>query len=557
MSGSGDTLATPPLDQRWSFRVLAEAIKDPVVIWSPLRDEAGDIVDFVYEFVNGAAVDTIGIPSADLVGHRLLEVLPMHRGLGLFDRYREVASTGKSDLIEIPWFEDGNVAGAFEASVSVIGDDVVSVARNVTDRVLAEQRIASSENRYRSLVAELPIPVWINGDDGVIVANDATAALVGFSSASELIGNDFSRYLAADSFRPGDRLSHLAESGEATQSFEVIADLHAGRRHLHVHRRIIDFEGSPVAMWAAIDITDRVAAEHQVEQERQLLRATFASVHSGLLAIDADGMIVDVNQRFLDLTGGPHSIGQQFHDIEREYMVCDEHGEPFPPHRRPVERSMAGEDVTDVDSVFRWPDGRELIVLVSAVPIRSDGAMVGVVLTIQDVTALRAAEAELRALATVDQLTGLPNRRAVLAHLDHAIAKQPTPSDELTVLFLDLDGLKRVNDTLGHEAGDELLGTVGQRLGAMMRSDDLIGRVGGDEFVAVLERLSAEETGNLVARIEAEVARPYELDAGTATIGVSIGKAVHATSHTAQAMLADADAEMYRRKRERSHGQAD
>jgi diguanylate cyclase (GGDEF)-like protein len=229
--------------------------------------------------------------------------------------------------------------------------------------------------------------------------------------------------------------------------------------------------------------------------------------------------------------------------------------------------------------LLRWPDGSELVILASSSPIYDGDDIVGAVLTIQDVTALRSAEAELRKMATIDQLTGLPNRRAVLAHLDaaierrsaalnrtaelpnrrvdDAIERQSAVSDQLTVLFLDLDGFKSINDTLGHAAGDELLCAVAQRLTAMMRSGDLVGRMGGDEFVAVLERLSPEHTAELAARIEMEIVRPFLLAAGIATIGVSVGQAVHTASHTTDSMLAAADVEMYLTKRARSDDKHD
>jgi chemotaxis family two-component system sensor kinase Cph1 len=236
-------------------------------------------------------------------------------------------------------------------------------------------------------------------------------------------------------------------------------------------------------------------------------------------------------------------------------------------------RALAGETVSNLASLLRWPDGVELVILASASPIYDGDGIVGAVLTIQDVTALRSAEAELRKMATIDQLTGLPNRRAVIAHLDAAIEcrsavlkrlaelpnrrvddateRHPVVSDHLTVLFLDLDGFKSINDTLGHEAGDELLRAVAQRLTSMMRADDLVGRLGGDEFVAVLERPSPQETAELAARIETEISQPFLLAAGIATIGVSIGQAVHTASHTTDSMLAAADVEMYLTKHAR------
>lgn len=138
-------------DERFSFTALAESIDDPVVIWSPLRDDSNEIIDFVYEYVNAAAERTIGISAAELIGQQLLVVLPVHIELGLFDRYRTVATTGTSDVIDIPWFEDGNVAGAFQAAVSRMDDYIVSVARNMTEHVLTEHRLMESERRTRML----------------------------------------------------------------------------------------------------------------------------------------------------------------------------------------------------------------------------------------------------------------------------------------------------------------------------------------------------------------------------------------------------------------------
>jgi diguanylate cyclase (GGDEF)-like protein/PAS domain S-box-containing protein len=590
----GDSAAPQP-DERWPFHVLAEAIKDPVVIWSPWRDDTGDIVDFVYEFVNEAAVQTIGIPAAELLGQRLLEILPVHRELGLFDKYRDVALTGKADLIEIPWFQDGNVAGAFEVSISVIGDGIVSVARDVTERLDAEAKASRSaaihqylaentsellvrltaERTQRLVMDTLGEGVVLQSEEeGVLRANHAASELLGLIEAPEVTLEQISTI--ADIYEAdGSPLDfddtpakRARRSGRAEQGRLLQLRMPDGsHRWIQVNAVVVgnedDTDGDAIkdldapprpvrVLSTMIDLTDRVVAERRVDQERQLLHATFDSVHAGLLAVDADGIIIEVNQHFRDLARGPHQIGQKLADLTYDYSICDERGVPFEPHQRPIERALAGETVTDVTSVLRWRDGDELVVLVSASPIYAADNNVGAVLTMQAVTALRSAEAELRKMATIDHLTGLPNRRALIAHLDDAIERQSAANDQLAVLFLDLDGFKSVNDTLGHEAGDELLRAVAQRLTTMIRSGDLIGRIGGDEFVAVLERLSPQDTDDLAARIEAEISRPFLLAAGTANIGVSIGRAVHTTSLTARTLIAAADVEMYLTKHERS-----
>jgi diguanylate cyclase (GGDEF)-like protein/PAS domain S-box-containing protein len=716
----GDPAAPQPAD-RWPFHVLADSIKDSVIIWSAYRDDTGDIVDFVYEYVNPAAEVNLGVSSSELLGKRMLEAVPVHRELGLFAPYRNVAVTGHTGLVEIPWNQIGGVVGAFEVTVSVLGDGIVSVGRNITERLDAEVELARSTEIRRFLAENNPDLLIRLTADGIVTYSSQP---VGSSrEAAELIGTHF-----ADLVHPDDRgivvdtlesarrtgsMTHADFRMASTASGEfplvalsarcVVEDMEVCEFHIAVYgvregraaeqalavamrkQRVVldtlregvvlqseeegvlfangaasellglveapagvldqigafadlyeadgsplDFDDTPVkrarrsgraergrllqlrlpdgshrwiqvnavliddqedadgdviedlnapprpirVLSTMIELTDRVDADHQADQDHQLLRATFDSVHAGLMAVSSDGKIIQVNQRFRDLTRGAHQVGQTLLALTYDYLICDEHGVPFEVRDRPIVRALDGETTSDLVTVLRWPDGVELIILASASPIYDGDDIVGAVLTIQDVTALRSAEAELRKMATFDQLTGLPNRRAVIAHLDEAIERraaalnrlaelpnrrvddaierQQAISDHLTVLFLDLDGFKSINDTLGHEAGDELLCAVAQRLTAMMRSGDLVGRMGGDEFVAVLERLSPQDTADLATRLEAEISRPFRLAAGIATIGVSIGQAVFTASHTTDSMLAAADVEMYLIKHARS-----
>ena len=145
--------------------------------------------------------------------------------------------------------------------------------------------------------------------------------------------------------------------------------------------------------------------------------------------------------------------------------------------------------------------------------------------------------------ATRDQLTGLLNRRGLV------LTAEQLPG-HLGVLFCDLDGFKGVNDTLGHAAGDELLEKVARRLESRMRADDVLGRMGGDEFVVVVPGASDEDLANLGRRIEVDLGRPFLLEAGMARIGVSIG-AAHAApgQRDLDGLLNQADSLMYEVKR--------
>ncbi|WP_433058760.1 diguanylate cyclase domain-containing protein [Dactylosporangium sp. CS-033363] len=162
---------------------------------------------------------------------------------------------------------------------------------------------------------------------------------------------------------------------------------------------------------------------------------------------------------------------------------------------------------------------------------------------------LRDQEERLRRSALSDLLTALPNRASFLATLESAVARADGGGPPFTLLFLDLDGFKKVNDTLGHAAGDELLVHVAKRIRGSLRSSDVAARFGGDEFLVLLPGVT---TGlvqtEIVDRLGAAIRAPFNLAAGPVRIGVSIGASTSELHRTAEQLLHDADAAMYRVK---------
>jgi chemotaxis family two-component system sensor kinase Cph1 len=160
---------------------------------------------------------------------------------------------------------------------------------------------------------------------------------------------------------------------------------------------------------------------------------------------------------------------------------------------------------------------------------------------------LRRAESKLAALAVYDPLTGLPNRRLLLERLEHALSRlsRGTPS---ALLYIDLDGFKTLNDSYGHEAGDQLLVHVAGQLTAATRADDTVARLGGDEFVVLCEDSSIEAAEVVAARIAQALRVPVMVADRTIAVTASIGVAAARASHGAMELLSDADAAMYRAK---------
>jgi diguanylate cyclase (GGDEF)-like protein len=200
-------------------------------------------------------------------------------------------------------------------------------------------------------------------------------------------------------------------------------------------------------------------------------------------------------------------------------------------------------------------DGAERPTEVTSTPLHGlGGAVIGRVLVCRDVGPALALTQALNHRATHDSLTTLPNRRGLFERLEAALAAASAAGHPAAVGFLDVDGMKAVNDTHGHATGDELLVSVADRLRALVRGADTVSRLGGDEFVVVLSRVErARDAEALLRVLGAAVALPHRLSSAVVRVDVSAGLACYPDhGHTAAELLARADRAMYVAKQARS-----
>jgi len=226
----------------------------------------------------------------------------------------------------------------------------------------------------------------------------------------------------------------------------------------------------------------------------------------------------------------------------------------FPAEDLPLTRALHGESTDQVEAISRTPDRGDTWISISGRPIEDEEeTIIGGVVVFADVTERKRFELELQRLAVVDELTGLLNRRGFLETAARELALASRLHHEAVVLFMDVDGLKRVNDTLGHDEGSRLLADAAGVLARVARSSDVVGRLGGDEFcvlaigqarsamIAVEDRIRDE-----IRKHNATAERPYEL-------AMSIGAARFDPNdpEDLDELIAQADALMYEQKRQR------
>jgi diguanylate cyclase (GGDEF)-like protein len=292
------------------------------------------------------------------------------------------------------------------------------------------------------------------------------------------------------------------------------------------------------------DISPEVAATEALAAETELLALLTESLPVGVAKFDAHGRIEHANGRLAALLA-PQCPSDLFEEAAR--------GELEPPELGAAFGALLHDGAASLLIVeHAGPSGLIRHLEWTIRPVIADtGEVTGGVACVADVTEAVELGAALEHRATTDALTGCLNRAGTLAALEQAIATV-RPNEGVGLLFIDLNGFKRVNDARGHAIGDAVLEVVASRLRGALRVGDLLGRLGGDEFVVIAPRLGSATAAHLLA---GRMSRQLH---GVATIGdisvgisASVGVAWSATS-TASELLAHADSAMYAGKQTRS-----
>jgi len=212
-------------------------------------------------------------------------------------------------------------------------------------------------------------------------------------------------------------------------------------------------------------------------------------------------------------------------------------------------RLLSGESIQRLETVRQRKDGSRIPVEITSTMLHDEaGVMTGGVGVIVDISERRKIEQQLRHAAYHDALTGLPNRALFDEHVVAAFHRLARSRGVLTMLMLDLNGFKKINDTLGHAAGDQLLIAVARRLRTQVRASDTVARLGGDEFVVLVDG-ACSLAESLAERIIDSLTVPVATVAGDLVVGISVGIAsTHVATTPPQELLRRADVAMYAAK---------
>jgi diguanylate cyclase (GGDEF)-like protein/PAS domain S-box-containing protein len=592
-----------------------------------------------------------------------------------------IDSTVGQSWSDAKWVSATLLACNLTAAVLLLG--LICWNTRITHKLRTALRTAEGErSKYQRFFDEHPLPIWIFDDASldIVAANSAAQLAYGYSE-TELLS------MSLYDVRPADEVARLDKTIAKRRERAYVEAQSVGvwmfqtksgeRRSMDVHHLKVEFEGRPSTMSVMIDVTDEAKARAELFKSKQTLESVLDHIPHGIAWKDVDLCYAGGNEIYARDAGLPSRsvlIGLRDHDLhwgddpevvqhedvrvmsgeltkrhferatvsidgsevwisETKVPLKDQNGavtgvliayENITARRhaelalrlqgRAIEASINGiiiaerrldrhvvmfanqayeritgyssNDVVGVDcnTLFaiagephKWDgvrhamdrnteanvtlpctrkNGERFWANLLVAPVRDDsGQVTHHVGVMSDVTALVEYQARLQHQARYDALTDLPNRTLLDAHLSETIRRAAESSGEASVLFLDLDQFKEVNDSLGHRVGDALLARVAQRLQRLVRAGDLVARYGGDEFIIVAERLSGDQLVPMLDRLVAAMTEPFQIGEQELYVEASIGISTYPQDGAdADTLIRNADAAMYLAKSQGRNG---
>jgi diguanylate cyclase (GGDEF)-like protein/PAS domain S-box-containing protein len=425
--------------------------------------------------------------------------------------------------------------------------------RDYAALALAENSLREGEARFRAMANNISQLAWMADEKGDIFwYNDRWFDYTG-TSLEEMQGWGWQKVHDPEHVqRVVDKISKCFQSGEPWEdTFPLRGRDGLYRPFLSRAVPIRDGQGK-VYRWFGTntDITDRQAMEDALFTEKERAQVTLNSIGDAVISTDIEGNVTFVNAVAERMTGWScqDATGRPMSEVAR--ITDATTGQAIP---NPMELAVLQDRIMSLPSNCHLiqRNGKETPIEDCVSPIRDrQGNPTGAVIVFRDVSEAQAITRQITHSAQHDFLTGLPNRLLLNDRINQAISIASRHMQKVAVLFLDLDGFKHINDSLGHPVGDKLLQSISARLVKCVRGSDTVSRQGGDEFVVLLSEVAQAEDAAITARRMLEaVAEAHPINHHDLHVTTSIGLSVYPDDGLdAETLIKNADTAMYQAK---------
>jgi diguanylate cyclase (GGDEF)-like protein/PAS domain S-box-containing protein len=530
-----------------------------------LVQNASDVVtvidaDGITRYVSPSVERVLGYRPEDRIGASVLESSIIHPDDADTVRTAFAETLRSPDRILTTEFRARHADGSWrdlEAVARNLLDDpgvegIVVNYRDITERKRAEEALSESEGRFRALFERSPDGILLFDPHDpdvlwrIVDCNEVAARMNGYArgdligrSINVLIGGKMCRERAAEylgRLRTGpvhDRDVHVRRDGTAFP--------------IEYSSSVISVGGRELVLGIDRDITEREHAEEALRRSQASLANTQRIAHLGSWEWNLDRNELAWSDEVYRIFG----LTPQEFAATNEAFLDRVHPDDRARVTAAADAALTGGGPYSIDHRIVRPGGEVRFVHEQAeVILAVNGRSLRMVGAVHDVTERKVLEERLKHQAFHDPLTGLPNRTLLMDRLEHALARATRRPASVAVLFLDLDRFKFVNDSLGHEAGDQILVALAARLRACLRPQDTIARLSGDEFTILLEDIADTSDAIAVAeRVGEALCAPFECGAHEVLVTTTIGIAFSTAGHgTPEDLLRAADVAMYSAK---------
>ncbi|MEO6656547.1 MAG: PAS domain S-box protein [Pyrinomonadaceae bacterium] len=541
-------------------KTASEALKLSEESYHRLFENANDIIyvhdlDGKYISINQVAERVLGYAHDEALAMSVAEITaPEHLDLVKQNLAKKIAGNADQTVYELDCLKKDGTRVTLEVNSSVITKDGVPVAiqgiaRDVTERKVAEAHVKKSEESYRDLFENANDLIYTHDLNGNFTSLNRAGEFITGYTRQEALTMNLAEVVSPDFLGAAQTMMARKVVGERPTTYELEIIAKDGHRvFLELNTRLIVSDGMPVGVQGiGRDITDRRRAEASLHKTLSLFTSTFESTADGIIVMSPEREVVACNNKYLEMWQIEPQILASKDTSQLIGYIADQLNEPEE-FIETLDHLFSDPLCTEVN-IYELKDGR--MYESYSQPQFMQGEPVGRVCCFRDITERNRAEEKLRYYALHDTLTNLPNRVSFMDHLRQAVERADgNHFAKFSVLFLDLDRFKVINDSLGHAVGDKLLIAISERLKACVRPGDVVARLGGDEFTILLNRSGEiSEVVSVAERLQTKISEPFQIDNyevfTTASIGIIVSGNV---SRQAEDFLRDADAAMYRAK---------
>ena len=474
-----------------------------------------------------------GDPAAQVAQRRAMALqFQAHR----FERTRP---NGRTHLVEgRPMQTDGHTVG------------FVTSYTDITENKQRESALAEKTALLQTLVDNLPSGVTVFDKDlKLVLVNDQAAQLLGFTPEVLAERPDFEG-LARWNAERGEYGDIDIEHFMADLLTKVAKPVAHRLERTRPNGTVIELRGAPMPHGGFVtiysDITEQKTIERELRHQSEVFQTLVDNIPGGVTLFGADQRLLVHNKEYARLLDFPPELFEDSPTLERFFRYNAARGEYGAGDAEAQVQQLLSRASQHLPHQFKRtrPDGT--ILDVRGLPL-ADGSFVTIY---TDVTEQHHAAQAIERLAHRDTLTGLANRHTLEARLDQLVADARRHERLLAVMFLDMDNFKGVNDTLGHGIGDQFLREIAARLSAAVRDNDIVARIGGDEFMVVLaELVDPNDAAFVAAKITESLGQPIILGQHVLRASVSIGVCFHPQDgHDRSSLMQSADIAMYHAK---------